>query len=389
MFGTPKPRPVDSDGLEVPPGIARATEWAWRILVIGAAFALVLFVLVQLNFIVIPLVIAILLAALASPLNELLLKLRFPRWLATVTTLVTFLSVVTALVWLVINEVVRGWEKVLGRTQVVYDDLAGYLLSSPLQISEEQLRAWFTQLTGELEINSTWLLNGALSFSTSIGAWLVGFGIALFALVFFVHEGRKIWGFVANLFPKDARPAVLGAGLAGWGTLLNFVRIQVLVAVIDAVGIGLGAFFLGLPLVVPIAVAVFLGGFVPFIGATVTGAFAVLVALVFEGPFIAFIMLIIVLAVQQIESQIIQPLVMGKAVKVHPLAVVIAVAIGGYFAGIPGVLFAVPVVALGNVVVKYLASSQWRTDPEATGEILVAGKPSKPTKPRKTENTEK
>jgi putative heme transporter len=314
-------------------------------------------------------VVAVLLSALASPLNALLLKLRFPRWLATVTTLITFVSVVTALVWLVINEVIRGWEKVLGRTQVIYDELSVFLLNSPLGISEEQLSAWFTQITGELELNSGWVLSGALSFSSSIGAWLVGFGIALFALVFFIHEGEKIWRFVANLFPTEAKGAVYGAGIAGWGTLLNFVRVQVFVALVDAIGIGLGAFFLGLPLVVPIAVAVFLGGFVPFIGATVTGAFAVLVALVFEGPVVALIMLIIVIAVQQLESQIIQPLVMGKAVKVHPLAVVIGVAIGGFFAGIAGILFAVPVVALGNVVIRYLAAGEWRRDPVATGEI--------------------
>lgn len=374
MFGLSRPQPTDSEGVVVPPGILRATEWAWRILVIGGAVALVLFVLVQLNFIVIPLLVAILLAALAAPLNELLLKLRFPRWLATVSTLVIFLSVITALVWLVVNEVIRGWEKVVGRIPALYDDLSAFLLTSPLEISDSQLRAWFTQVTGELEIDSTWLLNGALSFTSSIGAWLVGFGIALFALVFFVHDGQKIWAFVTGFFPKDARGAVYGAGLAGWGTLLTFVRVQVFVAFVDAVGIGLGALFLGLPLVVPIAVAVFLGGFVPFIGATVTGAFAVLVALVFEGPFIALIMLIIVVAVQQIESQIIQPLVMGKAVKIHPLGVVVAVAVGGYFAGIPGVLFAVPVVALGNVVVQYLASGAWRTDPIATGKIPKAEK---------------
>jgi predicted PurR-regulated permease PerM len=372
MFLSSKSGPPAPEHHGVPSALVRATDWSWRILVIGGALALVLFVVVQLNFIVIPLLVAVLLSALAAPLNDVLLKLRFPRWLATATTLIAFLAVVTALVFLVLNEVIRGWEKVLSRIQVVYDELSVYLLNSPLEISEQQLQAWFTQITGELELNSSWILNGALSFSTSIGAWLLGLGISLFALVFFIHEGRKIWGFVANLFPKEARGAVLGAGLAGWGTLLNFVRIQVFVAFIDAVGIGLGAFFLGLPLVVPIAVAVFLGGFVPFIGAAVAGAFAVLVALVFEGPFIALIMLIIVIAVQQIESQIVQPLVMGKAVRVHPLAVVIGVAVGGFFAGIPGVLFAVPIVALGNVVIRYLAAGEWLTDPVVIGEKVKA-----------------
>ena len=368
MFSTGKNKPVEQES-SIPPALVQATEWSWRLLVIGAAVTALLFLLAQLDFIVIPLLVAVLLAALASPLNLLLLRAKFPKWLATTSTLVIFVSAISALVWLVVNEVIRGWEKVLGRLEYVYDELSGYVLSLPFNISEPELRAWFDELATQLELNSAWLLNGALSFSTSVGAWLIGVGISLFALVFFIHEGQKIWTFVAGLFPGQARGAILGSGLAGWSTLLTFVRVQVLVAGINAFGIGLGAFFLGLPLVLPIAVAVFLGSFVPFIGATVTGAFAVLVALVFEGPVVALIMLIIVIVVQQLEGQVIQPLIMGKAVKIHPLAVVIAVAIGGFFAGIPGVLFAVPVVALGNVVVKYLASGQWRTDPIATGQI--------------------
>ena len=359
----------------MPLGFVRATDWSWRILVIAGALAVVLFVLAQLSFLVVPLLIAVLLTALASPLNLLFLKLRFPRWLATLTTVVVFLSVVTTLFWLVINELVRGWESLLSRVQLVYNDFIIFLVDSPLQLSATDLRAWFNQTLAELDIDSTWVLNGALSFSSSLGSWLVGFGIAIFALIFFVHDGPRIWQFVVGLFPTAARPALYGSGVAGWGTLLNFVRIQVFVAVVDAVGIGLGAFFLGLPLVIPIAVAVFLGGFVPFIGATVTGAFAVLVALVFEGPVPALIMLIIVIGVQQLESQVLQPLVMGAAVKVHPLAVVIAVAAGGYLAGIPGVLFAVPLVAFANVVVRYLASGEWRGDREvekiATGQVTL------------------
>lgn len=348
----------------MPLGFVRATDWSWRILVIAGAVAIVLFVLAQLSFLVVPLLIAVLLSALAAPLNLFLLKLRLPRWLATVTTIVVFISVVTTLFWLVINELVQGWESLLERVRLVYDDFIIFLVDSPLQLSATDLRLLFNETIAELDIDSTWVLNGALSFSSSLGSWLVGFGIAVFALIFFVHDGPRIWQFVVGLFPSGARPALYGSGVAGWGTLLNFVRIQVFVAVVDAVGIGLGAFFLGLPLVIPIAVAVFLGGFVPFIGATVTGAFAVLVALVFEGPVSALIMVIIVIGVQQLESQVLQPIVMGAAVQVHPLAVVIAVAAGGYLAGIPGVLFAVPLVAFANVVVRYLASGQWRSDRE-------------------------
>jgi predicted PurR-regulated permease PerM len=349
----------------VPETLQLATEWSWRLLLIVGASAMIIFLLAQLSFLVVPLMIAVLLSALAAPLNLLLLRWKFPRWLATFSTVVLFLGFITTLMWLVINEVMRGWAQVLDRTRVAYDDLVVYLLESPLQLSEADLRSWFNRVTGELELNSSWILNGALSFSSSIGSWLVGLGIALFGLVFFIHDGDRIWAWLVGLFPKTARPAVYGSGHAGWGTLLSFVRIQVLVALINAVGVGAGAFFLGLPLVLPIAVAVFLGSFVPFIGAAVTGAFAVLVALVFEGPAVALIMLIVVIVAQQIEGQIVQPLIMGAAIKVHPLAVVVVVAAGGYIAGIPGVLFAVPLAAFSNVVVHYIASGAWRSDPVA------------------------
>ena len=168
---------------------------------------------------------------------------------------------------------------------------------------------------------------------------------------------------MVRLFPKKARLAVDGSGIAGWVTLTTFVKVQIFVAAVDAVGIGLFAFFLGLPLVIPIAVAVFLGSFIPVVGAVLTGIIAVFVALVYNGPIAALIMLGGVLLVQQLEGHVLQPLVMGTAVKVHPLAVVLAVAGGGFLAGIPGALFAVPLVATVNVMIKYVASGSWRSDP--------------------------
>ena len=372
MFTPRKSAAKDAKSAVVPTSLQLATEWSWRLLLIVGAGAMILFLLAQVSFLVVPLMVAVLLAALAAPLNLLLLRWKFPRWLATLTTVVLFLGFISTLMWLVVNEVMRGWAQVLDRTRVAYDDLVLYLLDSPLQLSEADLRQWFNDVSGELELNSSWILNGALSFSSSIGSWLVGLGIAIFGLIFFIHDGNRIWGWLVGLFPRGARPAVYGSGKAGWGTLLSFVRIQVLVALINAVGIGAGAFFLDLPLVLPIAVAVFLGSFVPFIGAAVTGAFAVLVALVFEGPTVALIMLVIVFVVQQIEGQIVQPLIMGAAVAVHPLAVVLVVSAGGYLAGIPGTLFAVPLAAFANVVIRYIASGEWRTDPVAKDAGKIA-----------------
>ena len=349
----------------IPAGLERATQWSWRLLLIAAAIAVGLFVVAQLSFLVIPLFVAVLLAALAAPVSIALGKLRFPRWLATIMTLVVFLFVVGGLVYLVINEVVRGWESLQARTILAYDDFVQYLLDSPLQVTESQLNEWVTALATEFNIDSSWILSGALSVTSSVGSWLVGAGIAIFALVFFIHDGARIWEYVVSWFPALARPAILGASRSGWSTLIEFVKVQIFVAFVDALGIGLGALFLGLPLVVPIAVAVFLGAFIPIVGGTVAAALAILVALVYEGPVTALIMLIIVLAVQQLEGQILQPLIMGPALRIHPLAVVLSIAAGGYLAGIAGVLFAVPVVAFTNVAVKYLAAGDWRGDPEA------------------------
>ena len=349
----------------IPAGLERATQWSWRLLLIAAAIAVGLFVVAQLSFLVIPLFVAVLLAALAAPVSIALRALRFPRWLATITTLVVFLVVVGGLVYLVINEVVRGWESLQARTILAYDDFVQYLLDSPLQVTESQLNEWVTALATEFNIDSSWILSGALSVTSSVGSWLVGAGIAIFALIFFIHDGARIWEYVVSWFPALARPAILGASRSGWTTLIEFVKVQIFVAFVDALGIGLGALFLGLPLVVPIAVAVFLGAFIPIVGGTVAAALAILVALVYEGPVTALIMLIIVLAVQQLEGQILQPLIMGPALRIHPLAVVLSIAAGGYLAGIAGVLFAVPVVAFTNVAVKYLAAGDWRGDPEA------------------------
>ena len=170
-------------------------------------------------------------------------------------------------------------------------------------------------------------------------------------------DGKNIWRWTTTLFPKAQRKKLLDAGVKGWQTLINFVKSQVMVAGVDAVGIGLGALLLQVPLAIPIAVMVFLGSFIPVVGAIVTGAVAVILALVFNGWIAALLMLGVVLFVQFVESQLLQPFLIGKAVSVHPLAIVLAVAIGALIAGIPGALFSVPIAAVLNVMVASLMGS--------------------------------
>lgn len=361
----------------VPPGLAIATAWSWRFLVIIAAAGVGLFLVIQLSFIVVPVLVAILLTGLVAPLAQWLRSHRWPGWLATLTTLLVFISVVTALIWLIVVEIVRDWSSLQRRSIIAYEDFVDFLLQSPLQVTETQLNEWISALMVEFNLNSAWLLAGVLSLGSSVGSIIVGAGIAIFALIFFIHDGGRIWRFIVNLLPRQARAPVAGASAHGWETLTNFVKVQIFVAFIDAVGIGLGALFLQLPLVVLIFITVFLGGFVPIVGAFVTGALAIFIALVYQGPVAALIMLIIVLAVQQLESQVLQPLVMGAAMRIHPLAVALAVAAGGFLAGIPGVLFAVPIVAYLNVFIRYLSKSQWVDDPVAR-EWVTGGRAHTP-----------
>jgi len=355
-------RDRDADGTNVVPrGMRVAAAWSWRILVVAAVIALLVFLVVQLRLIVIPLLIAILVSALLKPLVDLLVRHRWPKGLAIALALVGTIAAVSGLIFLAISQITSQFASVQARTLAAYDDFTSFLLDSPLHITEAQLNDFIAQAFDSLQQDGQVLLSGALSIGSTLGHVATGLFLTLFCLLFMLIDGRTIWRWSVGVFPKRARPAVDSAGRAGWRTLGNYVRTQILVASIDAVGIGLGAFFLGVPLAIPVAVLVFLGSFVPIVGAVVTGAVAVFLALVYNGPIIALAMLGVVLAVQQLEGHVLQPLIMGTAVKVHPLAVVLAVAGGTLVAGIPGALFAVPVVAVLNVMVHTISSGAWRT----------------------------
>ncbi len=186
------------------------------------------------------------------------------------------------------------------------------------------------------------------------GHAIAGFFIAMFTLFFFLHDGARIWAWVVRLFPGAARGKVHSSGIVAWGQLSAFTRATVLVAAADAIGIGLVAAVLGVPFASGVAILVFFGAFIPVIGAAISGAVPVLLALVALGPVKALIMLAGVIAVQQIESHLLQPLLLGRAVKVHPLSVILAIAAGVVLAGIVGALIAVPTVAVLNAVGHHL-----------------------------------
>ncbi|MBO9553310.1 MAG: AI-2E family transporter [Cellulomonas sp.] len=340
----------------VPQSVRTAASWSWRLLLIGAALAVGLWLLAALKVVVVPVAVALLVTVLLAPLvHWMQARLRLPRVAACMIALLGLVVFVGGLLTLAGRSIVKGigeiWDQAAEGIQKVTD----WLSSGPLGLSSADL----SNLTDRLQElggggGSSQLVSGALHATTTVGHVLAGTLIALFCTFFFLLDGRTIWAWVVGLLPRGSREHVHQAGRRGLVTLGAYTRTQILVAAVDAIGIGLGAAILRVPLALPLAILVFLGSFVPIVGAVVTGSIAVLVALVAQGPGAALIMLAVVIAVQQIEGHVLQPFLMGHAVSLHPVAVLLAVAAGSFTAGIIGALFAVPVAAVLNTVVLYL-----------------------------------
>ncbi|CAN7327024.1 AI-2E family transporter [Microbacterium sp. LjRoot45] len=358
-------------GGSLPRGLRVATAYAWRFVVIAAAAAIFIWIVIQLKLLVIPLLIALLVTALVWPAFTWMLRRRFPRWLALIVSVVGTIAVVSGLLYLAIWQITREWASVRSRTVESVAQLRQYLIDGPLHLTAEQIDGLLAQGWTLVQQQAELLLSGALVIGSTLGHVVTGALLTLFILLCTLADGGGIWRWVVRLFPSRARTAVDGAGRSGWVTVVTYARTQLFVATIDAIGIGLGAFLLGVPLAIPVAVLVFLGSFIPFVGAVVTGALAVFLALVYNGPWVALWMLFVVLGVQQLEGHVLQPLMMGAAVKVHPLAVVLVVAGGAMIAGIPGALFAVPLAAFINVVALYLSRRQWETGGMPGPEDLI------------------
>lgn len=339
----------------VPNPVRIASDWSWRALVIVLASAVLVVGVVWLKTVVVPVLVATLLASLLAPFTRWLRsRLHFPRALAVVTTLVAMIAVVGGLITLAGSSIVDGFPALKDRAIAGVEDALEWLSSGPLNLDEATLTDWVQEVQDQLSANADTIISGALSLTSSAGHVAAGALIALFCLFFFLLEGRTIWSWVVGLFPRAARERVDGAGLRSWISLGSYARTQILVALVDGVGIGLIAWLLGVPLPIPLGILVFVGSFIPIIGALVTGAVAVAVALVDGGVLTAVLMLAGVLLVQQAESHLLQPLLMSRALKLHPVAVLLAVATGTLVGGIVGALFAVPIIAVANTAIKYL-----------------------------------
>ncbi|EDY44558.1 AI-2E family transporter [Streptomyces sp. SPB074] len=359
----PLPRPRPEPATAVPWGVRVAAEAGWRLLVLAATVWVLMKVISAVRLIVLAFVVALLITALLQPLVARLTRHGVPRGLATaLTTLFGFL-VMGLMGWFVVWQIMENVDQLSSQVQDGIEDLRRWLLDSPFHVTEKQINDIAKNLREAIGTNTNQLTSAGIEGVTVIVEMFTGLLLAFFSTIFLLYDGKKIWGWFLKLVPAAAREGVAGAGPRAWDTLTSYVRGTVIVALIDAVFIGIGIYVLDVPMAVPLAVIIFLAAFVPLVGAVVSGALAVLVALVTQGVWTAIIVLGVVLLVQQIEGHVLQPFILGRAVRVHPLAVVLSVAAGGMIAGIGGAVVAVPLVAVLNTVVGYLRRYSARVDP--------------------------
>jgi predicted PurR-regulated permease PerM len=359
---------VSRDDADVPRGLRIAAAWSWRLLVIGAIFWALLRIIGTIRIVIIPLAIALLLAALLAPAVGWLLRARFPRSLATAVVLVTGLAGVIGTLTLVVNEFIDGVPELSANATQGIRQIQEWLREGPLHMSDNQLDQYIAQGQQWVDQNTQALTTGALSTASTIFEVLTGALLVIFAVFFFLRDGGTIWRFLVRLLPVAARWRVDDAGKACWETLVAYVRATVLVAFIDAVGIGIFLVIFDIPFAFPLTALIFLGAFIPIVGATLSGAVAVLVALVDSGWVISLVILGVVVGVQQLEGNVLQPLIMGRAVALHPLAVLLAITAGVVLAGIVGALVAVPLIAVLNTGVRRLSR---RRPPEVPPDAVV------------------
>jgi predicted PurR-regulated permease PerM len=354
-----EPKPYDADrGHPVPYGVRAAADWSWRIIVVVAAVALIGWVAWQLRLVVFAIAVAVLLAALLQPGVTWLRSKRWPRGLAAATVFVGFLVLVSGSLTLVGGAVSGQFEEVVEQAGEGLAEIQAWFAGPPFYLTDEQIDEWVERIIEALGQDEESRIEGAVAGASAAVEFLTGMVIALFALLMFLYDGGRIWAWMVRLFPRAGRVRADGAGRQAWLTLTAYIRGQTMVALFDGIFITIMLFILSVPLALPLGVLVFFGAYVPLVGAIVAGSLAILVALVANGLVTAVIVLIGIIAIQQIEGNVFAPLVLGRMARIHPLAVVLAITIGVLVAGILGGIVAVPLVAIANSVGKYLASGR-------------------------------
>jgi putative heme transporter len=372
----------------VPTGLRVSAALAWRFLFVIAALYILVWLAGYFSHIIVPLAVALLLAALMAPGVDRLVHWGVPRGAAAAIVMVGGIAVVGGLITFVIITFTSGLPQLQEQVSNSLDQIQTWLIEGPFHLGANEINRFIEDTIDAIQSNQAAITEGAITTATTIGEILTGLLLTVFVLIFFLYDGPGIWRFLMRGVPNRVRERVDVAGRRGFAALVSYVRATAAVALVDAVGIGVGLAIVGVPLAIPLSALVFLAAFIPIIGAVVAGTVAVLVALVANGFISALIVLAIVIGVMQLEGHVLQPWLLGRAVRLHPLAVVLAIAAGLIAGGIAGALLSVPLLAVLNAGIKSLVNERG-TDP-AEIDVLHDQESTPPEvadKPKDTEAT--
>lgn len=345
----PVPTPVE----DVPNGVRTAAGWCWRMIVIAAFIYGLYQVLHAASEVSVPVAVALMLTAAMWPLANWLSRHHIHRGIASGICLLLLVILVGGVFTLVGAQIALQWRQLGDQSVASFKQALQWLAKSPLHTNEAQLTHLMQKAEAAMA-GSQGRIASTAAAGSQIGRFGAGLVMALFATFFFVYEGDKLAEKSAVLIPREHRAAILDAAKRGWVALVAYVRAAVIVAFVDGLGAGIGAAIIGSSMSVAIGALTFILAFVPIVGALTAGVVAVGVVLVTLGFFKAFIMLIVFVAVMQIEGHVLQPFLLGKAVSIHPLIVLLGIAVGAIISGIVGALFAIPIVAFGVAFIKAL-----------------------------------
>lgn len=339
----------------IPRGLRTAAGWSWRVLIIAALVAVVAFALAEISEVSIPVAVALMLTAALWPLANFLSRHRVPRGLASGLCLLALIVVIGGIFTLVGAQIASQWPVLSEQSVASFKQVMQWLDKGPLHIGSDQIDAYIAQAEAWAKGSQSRIASWAAAAGSGVGRFLTGLIMALFATFFFIYQGGSIARSVSVLIPTGSRLRILDAARSGWVALVGYVRAAVIVAFVDGLGAGIGAAIIGSGVAVAIGALTFVLAFIPIAGALIAGVISVAVVLVTLGFVKAVIMLLIFVGVMELESHILQPFLLGKAVSIHPLAILLGIAIGSVLAGIVGALFAIPLVAFGVAFAKALA----------------------------------
>jgi len=331
-------------------GFQVTAAWALRFLIVVAALFVLLTILNSVSLVTITVIVAVMICALLQPAVGLLMRYRVPRIPAAILVFVLGMSTLVGAAWFVVQQVSSNSSELGSQLLDAVAKIRNWLVTGPPKMSEHQVQQLIDDLTKTITENRASLAQGA--FSTANSALLVVSGavFCLFATLFLLTDDGGIWRWVVRLFPGEARAKVAHAGTVAWRTLIAYMRSTVLLALINALTMVVVMLIAGMPLVVPLGVLLFLGSMIPLIGMLVAGVVVVLVALVTKSLVMALVMALALVLTIQLEGNLLNPFILGKAVQIHPLGILMGVTAGTILGGIFGAFIAVPLVAVLNNV---------------------------------------